>query len=160
MTRTVHSPGFTLPDNALTPAISPSGNTSKLSASHARVPSFEPSSTTIISFETPGSAELYRDVYRKPVIYDECKYEGDIPQGWGSLTAREMTQRFWLGTLSGCYVGHGETYRDPQDIIWWAKGGVLHGQSPARIASCSRRALPKPAAADGNDFTKRRDMMR
>lgn len=76
----------------------------------------------------------FRNQYQKPVIYDECRYEGDIPQGWGNLTAREMTQRFWLGTLSGCYVGHGETYKHPQDILWWSKGGVLHGQSPARIA--------------------------
>jgi len=75
----------------------------------------------------------FRTQYRKPVIYDECKYEGDIPQGWGNLTARDMTQRFWLGTLGGCYVGHGETYKHPQDILWWAKGGVLHGQSPKRI---------------------------
>jgi len=75
----------------------------------------------------------FREKYRKPVIYDECKYEGNIPQGWGNLTAREMTQRFWLGTLSGCYVGHGETYKHPEDILWWAKGGVLHGESPKRI---------------------------
>ena len=75
----------------------------------------------------------FRAQYQKPVVYDECKYEGDIPQGWGSLSAREMTQRFWLGTLSGCYVGHGETYKHPQDILWWSKGGVLHGQSPKRI---------------------------
>ena len=72
----------------------------------------------------------FREHYRKPILYDECKYEGNIPQGWGNLTAREMTQRFWLGTLSGCYVGHGETYKHPQDILWWAKGGVLHGESP------------------------------
>jgi len=75
----------------------------------------------------------FRSQYRKPVIYDECKYEGNISQGWGNLTAREMVQRFWLGTLSGCYVGHGETYLHPQDILWWSKGGVLHGQSPQRI---------------------------
>jgi hypothetical protein len=30
-------------------------------------------------------------------------------------------------------VGHGETYKHPQDILWWSKGGVLHGQSPKRI---------------------------
>jgi hypothetical protein len=75
----------------------------------------------------------YRGEYQKPVIYDECKYEGNIPQGWGNLTAREMTQRFWLGTMSGCYVGHGETYKHPEDLLWWAKGGVLHGDSPKRI---------------------------
>jgi hypothetical protein len=75
----------------------------------------------------------FREQYRKPVIYDECKYEGNVPQGWGNLTPREMTQRFWLGTMSGCYVGHGETYQHPQDILWWAKGGELHGESPNRI---------------------------
>lgn len=75
----------------------------------------------------------FRNQYRKPVIYDECRYEGDVPQGWGNLSAREMTQRFWLGTLSGCYVGHGETYKHPDDLLWWAKGGVLRGESPKRI---------------------------
>lgn len=75
----------------------------------------------------------FRAQYRKPVIYDECRYEGNISSSWGNLTARQMTQRFWLGTLSGCYVGHGETYKHPQDILWWSKGGVLHGESPKRI---------------------------
>ncbi len=75
----------------------------------------------------------YGQKYQKPVIYDECRYEGNIPQGWGNITALEMTQRFWQGTLSGCYVGHGETYQHPQDLLWWAKGGVLRGQSPERI---------------------------
>ncbi len=75
----------------------------------------------------------FRNQYQKPVIYDECRYEGNVPQGWGNLTPREMTQKFWLGTLSGCYVGHGETYKHPQDILWWSKGGVLHGESPKRI---------------------------
>ena len=42
--------------------------------------------------------------------------------------------RFWEGTVAGTYVGHGETYLDPQDILWWSKGGTLRGQSPARIA--------------------------
>lgn len=81
-----------------------------------------------------ASGIRYRRQYHKPVIYDECKYEGNIPQGWGNITAREMVQRFWQGTLGGCYVGHGETYKHPEDILWWSKGGVLHGQSPERIA--------------------------
>ncbi len=75
----------------------------------------------------------FRAQFGKPVIYDECKYEGDVPQGWGNLTPREMTQRFWLGTLGGCYVGHGETYLHPEDILWWSKGGALHGKSAGRI---------------------------
>jgi hypothetical protein len=84
--------------------------------------------------EDYGRAVLYRDVYRKPIVFDEAKYEGNLPQRWGNLSAEEMVHRFWEGTIAGTYVGHGETYRDPNDIIWWAKGGVLHGQSPARLA--------------------------
>lgn len=76
----------------------------------------------------------YRSQYGKPVIYDECKYEGNIPHGWGNINAQQMVQRFWSGTLSGCYVGHGETYEHPEDLFWWAKGGILRGESPARIA--------------------------
>ncbi len=76
----------------------------------------------------------FREEFQKPVIYDECKYEGNIPHGWGQLTPEQMVKYFWMGTLSGCYVGHGETYLHPDDLLWWAKGGVLRGKSPERIA--------------------------
>jgi hypothetical protein len=75
----------------------------------------------------------FRRRYAKPVIFDECYYEGNIARRWGNITAEEMVQRFWLGTVMGCYVGHGETYMHPQEILWWSKGGVLHGTSPERI---------------------------
>ena len=75
----------------------------------------------------------YRDAYGKPLVFDECRYEGDIPQGWGNLSPQQMTRYFWLGTVAGAYVGHGETYKHPEDLLWWAKGGVLRGQSPSRI---------------------------
>jgi hypothetical protein len=81
-----------------------------------------------------GRAELYRDVYEKPIVFDEVKYEGNIRQRWGNLSAQEMVHRFWQGTIAGTYVGHGETYTRPDNILWWSKGGVLHGESPARIA--------------------------
>jgi hypothetical protein len=84
--------------------------------------------------ESAGRAVLYRDVYRKPIVFDEVKYEGNIPQRWGHLSAEEMVHRFWQGTIAGTYVGHGETYLNPEDILWWSKGGVLHGQSPPRLA--------------------------
>ncbi|MCK4748361.1 MAG: DUF5605 domain-containing protein, partial [Bacteroidales bacterium] len=79
-------------------------------------------------------AREWRAQYKKPIIYDECRYEGNIREGWGNQSAREMVHKFWLGTVAGCYVGHGETYNHPDDIIWWSKGGVLYGESPARIA--------------------------
>ena len=79
-------------------------------------------------------AAQVREKYQKPVIYDECQYEGNIHSFWGSLTPREMVHRFWLATIGGGYAGHGETYYHPQDILWWSKGGTLHGQSPQRLA--------------------------
>ncbi|HTB62642.1 MAG TPA: DUF5605 domain-containing protein, partial [Opitutales bacterium] len=82
--------------------------------------------------ESYASAELYRDVYRKPVVYDEVKYEGNAPQRWGRLSAEEMVQRFWEGTVAGTYVGHGEIYIG-EDGSWLANGGVLKGQSPPRL---------------------------
>ncbi|MDE0635977.1 MAG: DUF5060 domain-containing protein [Candidatus Poribacteria bacterium] len=91
---------------------------------------------THTSIQTSNMAQgiRYRSQYGKPVIYDECRYEGDVPQGWGNISAQQMVQNFWAGTVSGCYVGHGETYKHPEDLLWWAKGGVLHGESPPRIA--------------------------
>jgi hypothetical protein len=89
----------------------------------------------------------WREQWRKPVIFDECKYEGNIPQRWGDISAQEMTRRFWLGTAYGGYVGHGETYLDPGETLWWSKGGVLHGQSPARIAFL--RAIVQEAPKEG-----------
>jgi hypothetical protein len=79
-------------------------------------------------------AREYVAQYRKPVIYDECKYEGNIPRRWGNISAQELVRRFWIGAVSGAYVGHGETYLDQHDVLWWSKGGVLHGESPKRIA--------------------------
>jgi len=73
------------------------------------------------------------DRYRKPVVIDECRYEGNIHKGWGNITAGEMVHKFWETLCRGGYAGHGETYTHEDDILWWAKGGTLHGQSPARI---------------------------
>jgi hypothetical protein len=95
-------------------------------------------------------AREYVAQYRKPVIYDECKYEGDIPKRWGNISAQELVRRFWLGTVSGAYVGHGETYLDPHDVLWWSKGGVLHGQSPARIAFLRKIVEAGPAEGLNN----------
>jgi hypothetical protein len=83
--------------------------------------------------EEAGRAVLYRDVYRKPIVFDEIKYEGDIPKRWGNLSGEEMVHRFWECTIAGTYPGHGECYLHEDDVLWWSKGGVLRGQSPARI---------------------------
>jgi hypothetical protein len=76
----------------------------------------------------------WRERYRKPVVIDEACYEGDIPNGWGNISAQEMAHRFWEAVVRGGYCGHGETYLDENDILWWSKGGTLKGESPGRIA--------------------------
>jgi hypothetical protein len=95
--------------------------------------------------EEPGRAELYRDAYRKPIVYDEVKYEGDIESRWGQLSAEELVFRFWNGTVAGTYVGHGETYKSDDQILWWSKGGMLKGQSPARLAFLKKVLDDSPA---------------
>ncbi|MET7257567.1 DUF5060 domain-containing protein [Dyadobacter fermentans] len=80
-----------------------------------------------------GRATLLRDVFFKPMVYDEVCYEGDLQQRWGHLSGEEMTEAFWQGVIAGTYVTHGETYQNAGDTIFWAKGGRLIGSSPARI---------------------------
>jgi len=84
-------------------------------------------------------------LYQKPVVIDECCYEGNIPNYWGNIPAEEMVNRMWESIVWGGYAGHGETYLHPEDILWWAKGGVLHGQSPERILFLRRIMAEMPA---------------
>ncbi|RZK47256.1 MAG: DUF5060 domain-containing protein [Pedobacter sp.] len=95
-----------------------------------------------IQNENTQEANTVREKYRKPVIYDECRYEGNIRIPWGNITAEEMVNKFYLGFSHGGYVGHGETYTTEKilrtssssnDILWWSKGGVLRGKSHTRI---------------------------
>lgn len=71
--------------------------------------------------------------YRKPVIYDEMCYEGNVIFDWGNISGFELTHRFWAVCSSGGFATHGDTFMDENDIIWWACGGKLKGQSAPRI---------------------------
>jgi hypothetical protein len=84
----------------------------------------------------------HRNTFRKPAIFDECLYEGNLPMGWGNISAQTMVDKFWLGFMNGGHVGHSEAYltetpvklpEDSDDITWWSKGGELNGQSHSRI---------------------------
>ena len=75
----------------------------------------------------------WREKCAKPVVNDECKYEGNIRTGWGQISAKVMVYNFWATVARGGYCGHGETYEHQEEILWWSKGGELHGESPARI---------------------------
>lgn len=81
-----------------------------------------------------GRTAAFRERYGKPVVIDECCYEGNIEHAWGNISAFEMVHRFWTVFTLGGYCTHGETYLDENEVLWWAKGGRLHGESPARIA--------------------------
>ena len=75
-----------------------------------------------------------RDKYKKPVMIDECRYEGNIEPQWGNISAFEMVHRFWSVMLLGGFCTHGETFHREDEILWWAKGGELYGESVKRIA--------------------------
>ncbi|HEY4358755.1 MAG TPA: DUF5060 domain-containing protein [Acidobacteriaceae bacterium] len=112
-----------------------------------------------------AAAEGWLKTWGKPICYDEVKYEGNFDRRWGNLSGEEMTRRFWLGVVAGCYVTHGETYLDPNlpidenssPTIPWSHGGKLRGSSPARIGflrklvESSGAALGKAAKRTGFD---------
>jgi hypothetical protein len=83
------------------------------------------------------NAIKWRNQYKKPLLFDEMRYEGDVPSGWGNLNGKEMASYFWMAGLSGGYPTHGDTYQnnadDSTEVRWWAKGGELVGESPERI---------------------------
>ena len=108
--------------------------------------------TTHVSWQTKQLyrvAELMRR-YGKPVLIDECRYEGNLPQFWGNISGEEMTARFWRATVQGGFCTHGETFlpgtemawlatkTGEEEVVWWARGGRLNGESPARIAFLRR----------------------
>lgn len=98
-------------------------------------------------YRTAENTDEWRERWGKPVVIDECAYEGDIDQGWGNITGEEMVRRFWEGAVRGGYVGHGETYLPgpgDDEVLWWAKGGVLHGTSPDRIGFLERLLAEAP----------------
>lgn len=95
---------------------------------------------TSIQDEAPvedfGRASIVRGVYRKPVIFDEVCYEGNLASRWGRLSGPEMLHRIWQGLIAGTYVTHGECYQwntGSMDTIFWAKGGEWRGESWKRI---------------------------
>lgn len=81
-----------------------------------------------------------RAAWRKPIIYDELQYEGDVDRRWGNLSAEEMTRRFWLAIVNGAYASHGEVFGSTDDTgehaheSSWSDAGRLRGESAPRIA--------------------------
>jgi hypothetical protein len=87
-----------------------------------------------IAVESPAAAEIYRDAWRKPVVYDEVKYEGDAKFRWADLTGFDLVHRFWCGTVAGTYVGHGDYFNTLDEDTWTSFGGKMLGTSAPRLA--------------------------
>ena len=84
-------------------------------------------------YRTTEDTDAFIEKYGKPVVWDEICYEGNIGLGWGNITGQELVRRFWEAFMRGGHCGHGETFMDPEDILWWSHGGILKGESPDRL---------------------------
>lgn len=84
-------------------------------------------------YKTVEYTNEWRERYRKPVVLDEIAYEGNIQHAWGNISGQEMVRRFWETVVRGAYPGHGETYMNKDQILWWSHGGKLHGESWKRV---------------------------
>lgn len=107
-----------------------------------------------------AGAEYLRS-WKKPVVFDEVMYEGNLNRRWGNISGKEMTRRFWLGMMAGGYVTHGETLLSPTEAmdedktptLWWAHGGKLRGTSPERIGFL-RKLVEQSVPADDPKFAR------
>ena len=55
---------------------------------------------------------------------------------------------------SGAYATHGEVFLSDDEVLWWAKGGVLKGESPKRIAFLRKIAEELPGAIEYTEEDK------
>jgi hypothetical protein len=99
--------------------------------------------------EAPGSAKIYRDAFRKPVVFDEIKYEGDAKFRWADLSGFDLVHRFWSGTMAGTYVGHGDYFNTVDEDTWTSFGGRILGTSAPRLAFL--RQILEEGPAEGLD---------
>jgi Domain of unknown function (DUF5060)/Domain of unknown function (DUF5605) len=103
-----------------------------------------------------GSAAILRNVYAKPVIYDEVGYEGNLVSRWGRYSGEEMTYLMWMGTIGGTYVTHGESYmfKNETDTIFWAKGGEFKGSSWKRAGFLRKIMEEGPGPLEPADVSR------
>lgn len=92
-----------------------------------------------------GRAQMYRDTWRKPVVYDEVCYEGNSKYRWADLTGPQMVHRFWCGTVAGTYVGHGDYFATVAEDTWTSFGGKMTGESSPRLAFLRKILEDSPA---------------
>ena len=86
-----------------------------------------------------GPAFTVKNIYKKPVIFDEVCYEGNVSSRWGWLSGEEELRRMYNGLMCGAYVTHAECLNLEGDgskeeaTNYLAFGGEFHGESWKRI---------------------------
>ncbi|MDO5446161.1 MAG: DUF5060 domain-containing protein [Prevotellaceae bacterium] len=87
--------------------------------------------------EIAGGGAIVRNIYKKPVIFDEVCYEGDMTDRWGNLSGQEELYRMWTALMCGTYASHAECFQfgNPHDFSrdFLAVGGKWQGESWKRI---------------------------
>lgn len=97
-----------------------------------------------------GRAVIVKNIYHKPVVFDEVCYEGNMTSRWGCLSAQEELHRMWQGLMVGTYVTHAECYvTDGTEGMlhdYLAVGGDFVGESWKRVNFIHEvlADLPKP----------------
>lgn len=97
-----------------------------------------------------GRAIIARNIYKKPVIYDEVCYEGDMTERWGWLKGEEELFRMWQALIVGTYCTHSECYQygNPSDFRrdFLAVGGKWQGESWRRTKFMQQilNDMPRP----------------
>lgn len=108
-------------------------------------------------YNIEGAATV-RNIYHKPVIFDEVCYEGDHSQRWAQLSGEEMLERMWTGLMGGTYVTHGECFCTEPDYYtgfsFLATGGKFKGTAPKRIRFMREiiESLPHPLQLADNSW--------
>ncbi len=97
-----------------------------------------------------GRAVIVKNIYHKPVVFDEVCYEGNMDSRWGCLSGQEELHRIWQGLMVGTYVTHAECFVTDGDEgmlhDYLAVGGDFVGESWKRIKFTREilEDLPKP----------------
>ncbi|MFD2114978.1 DUF5605 domain-containing protein [Paenibacillus yanchengensis] len=71
--------------------------------------------------------------YEKPVVLEHCGREGNGATPDDALLAEEMTYHIWEAIMRGGFASHGESMLQADGTTWSVHGGLLVGDSIARL---------------------------
>ena len=84
-------------------------------------------------YKTVEVTGALREEYLNRLFWMKSDMKATFSLAGEILPGEEEVRRFWETALRGGYPGHGETYLNEQNILWWAHGGTLHDESHLRF---------------------------